>query len=608
MKRHKYLFRLVAIFVLVLFVPVMAFFAFFWQRSYREMEAGNEAYYNKLSESFMNDVEVEFKTLQRHATSICANSKHQDSVFWLGSEAFNSNVYWYYEAVNEIRENYSEHGVTDCGIYYYNSDSVITKLCRQSRASYEENVLSLETTGLSFFEEESWRPSTMLFGTTNSAETLDGDLLVGFCVTLGKHADKVLIFYRISPEDSGRLISFVAHNSGIEFYVMDRDSSQVYLALRESNDPIPVSTEELNAYRTEKSSFPISFSVRVMSDSLQNRITIFYRNMRALWFFTAIILLVICLLALYLSYYPMHLLTKELDDTNQGEFEMIRSALKSKDSVISEQRQMIINLLVDHLLYGDHISRRHLSELGLSVSEGQTYCVFLIEGDTFLNGETEQLSQAAEKQFQIRLFVTDTENESKNIAIAFLNEVDSITVSAWMNHWLQEHFAADYCITAGKEVDKLDDIRTSFVSCYKQANNLADLSTVKKDLESLEYKEERKKKLQDDILSYLERHYCDADLSQTQVADEFHISTYSLSRIFNNQIGTGFTKYVNTKRIDMAKELLISTEDSARDISGQVGLPNYNYFLRLFKDTVGVTPTDYRAAARKESSDGSLSS
>lgn len=608
MKRYKYLFRLIAIFVLLLLVPVMAFFAFFWQRSYREMEVSNEAYYNKLSESFMNDTEVELKTLQRHATAICVNSRQQKSVFWLGSEAFTSNVYWYYEAVNEIRESYSDHGVTDCGIYYYDLDSVITKSSRQSRVSYEENVLMLKTAGLSFFDEASWKSSALLVGTTNSAETLDGDLLVGFCVTLGKHADKALIFYRISPEDFVRLISFVAYNSGVEFYVMDRESSQVYLALRENNDSSPISTEELNTYRTEKSSLSLSFSVRVMTDSLQNRVTVFYHNMRALWFLTAIILLAICLLALYLSYYPMHLLTKELDDTDQGEFEMIRSALKFKDSVISEQRQMIISLLVEHLLYGNHISRRHLRELGLNVSEGQTYCVFLIKGETFLNGETEQLSQAAEKQFQIQLFVTDTENESKKIAIAFLNEVDSITVSTWMNLWLQEHFEADYCITAGKEVDKLDDIRTSFVSCYKQANNLTDLSTVKKDLESLEYKEDRKKKLQEDILSYLEIHYCDADLSQTQVADEFHISTYSLSRIFNNQIGTGFTRYVNTKRIDTAKELLLSTENSARDISGQVGLPNYNYFLRLFKDTVGVTPTDYRAAARKESSGESRSS
>ena len=123
---------------------------------------------------------------------------------------------------------------------------------------------------------------------------------------------------------------------------------------------------------------------------------------------------------------------------------------------------------------------------------------------------------------------------------------------------------------------------------------------VKKDLQALEKKESRKKEQQNEILLYIEQNYRNADLSQTQVADAFQISTYTLSRLFKNQIGIGFTEYVNTKRIEYAKELLLTTKQTTRDVAEAAGIPNYNYFLRLFKATSGESPTSFRQKAKRE--------
>ena len=169
----------------------------------------------------------------------------------------------------------------------------------------------------------------------------------------------------------------------------------------------------------------------------------------------------------------------------------------------------------------------------------------------------------------------------------------------WALQWLREQYAAEYTIKAGKVVTDLDEIRASFISCYRQNDGLADMNQVQKDLKSLEQKEERRKKQQEDILNYLEKHYADPDLSQLQVAEAFEMSTSTLSRLFKNQIGVGFSKYVNEKRIERAKDLLLTTSASTREIAEQVGLPNYNYFLHLFKSTVGVSPTVFRQNTKK---------
>lgn len=600
MRQYKYLIRLVAIFMTAIIVPTALFFMFFWQKSYEKMESSNEAYYNKLNEFFVQTVTEEINSLKKHATGIVANSKNHTSAFWHGEENWTSNAYWYYEAVNEMKNQYYDHGVTDCGVYYYGSDCVITRSCRQTRATYESNTLGLTEGELRFFSEESWQPSMVIFGTTNTSENLNGDLMIGYCVRMGKNNDKALVFYRLSPQDCENMLSFVSHNGGVEFYITDQEIGKVYLALKEDADTSIPTWEELEKYSHNEKNLSLVFSVRIMADSLQMRTADFYKSMRIQSMLIIFMLSAICIYALYLAYQPMQLITQELETSDEGEFEAIRKALHSRDTKINEQRTIVTNLLVDHLLYGSHISRHHLQELGLDIDQGQRYCIYLIEGGDFLVGEMEQLTKAVEYQFEMRLFITDTEDERKNVAIAFLKNMESETVSAWMCQWLKDHFSTEYTIVAGKVVESLDDIRTSFVSCYNKVNDLADLSMVKKELESLEYKEERKKKQLDDILKYLEQNYCDPDMSQTKVAEEFNVSTYTLSRMFNSQVGTGFSEYVNAKRIVLAQDLLITTGISVRDISIRVGLPNYNYFLRLFKATVGKTPTEYRLEMQKE--------
>ena len=64
------------------------------------------------------------------------------------------------------------------------------------------------------------------------------------------------------------------------------------------------------------------------------------------------VFLLICILALYISYKPVYELVSEFDDLEDGEFEQIRNMLEGKDLRIGEQEMMILDLLVNHLIYG----------------------------------------------------------------------------------------------------------------------------------------------------------------------------------------------------------------------------------------------------------------
>lgn len=70
------------------------------------------------------------------------------------------------------------------------------------------------------------------------------------------------------------------------------------------------------------------------------------------------------------------------------------------------------------------------------------------------------------------------------------------------------------------------------------------------------------------------------------------MTTYNL--LFKEQIGLPPTKYVIKLRIEHARNLLESTDLSVEEIGQLCGYPDINFFSRIFKKYVGVSPSNYR--------------
>lgn len=95
-----------------------------------------------------------------------------------------------------------------------------------------------------------------------------------------------------------------------------------------------------------------------------------------------------------------------------------------------------------------------------------------------------------------------------------------------------------------------------------------------------------------DILAYVHEHF-NEELTLKDCAKKFHMSTNHITRLFKQYMGMGFTNYKNKVRIDYAKRLFNETDYSIKEISQEVGYSNLNYFYRVFKEQIGVTPKVY---------------
>lgn len=97
-----------------------------------------------------------------------------------------------------------------------------------------------------------------------------------------------------------------------------------------------------------------------------------------------------------------------------------------------------------------------------------------------------------------------------------------------------------------------------------------------------------------DIVEYIKLHGFECSFTMLEVADHFGMQLSKLSLFFKEQMGLNLLDYATNLRMDVVKQLLISTDLPMKDLSSQVGYYNVSSFIRRFKQIHGITPGDYR--------------
>lgn len=95
------------------------------------------------------------------------------------------------------------------------------------------------------------------------------------------------------------------------------------------------------------------------------------------------------------------------------------------------------------------------------------------------------------------------------------------------------------------------------------------------------------------ILSYIDENL-HKDISQEEIAKYIGFNKAYFSQFFRISTGINFSKYITTKRIERAMELLSSGNDKIYVIATKVGYADSSYFNNVFKRMTGFSPEEYR--------------
>lgn len=194
-------------------------------------------------------------------------------------------------------------------------------------------------------------------------------------------------------------------------------------------------------------------------------------------------------------------------------------------------------------------------------------------------------------------------SKAKNIINRFLNEIFSYAsgdleiIKAKLYEFCA--FLSRSAVEAGAPISSLAEIIKKNSKLLLDNSDFSDLcrGTVEilDDFLEVVYKSRGKKNTSEHLakaIRYINAYYSE-DINLESLAQEVFVSSYYLSHLFRREMGVTFSDYLAKVRIEKAKALLmegVSVENTAE----RVGYNDSNYFIKIFKKYVGITPAKYR--------------
>lgn len=100
-------------------------------------------------------------------------------------------------------------------------------------------------------------------------------------------------------------------------------------------------------------------------------------------------------------------------------------------------------------------------------------------------------------------------------------------------------------------------------------------------------------------VAYIEENYA-KDLNMAVVSNYISMNYSLFSYSFKQYTGSNFVNYLKDIRMRQAKRLLAETDLKIAEISQNVGYDNEKHFMKMFKASCGVSPSEYRKNMRQE--------
>lgn len=101
------------------------------------------------------------------------------------------------------------------------------------------------------------------------------------------------------------------------------------------------------------------------------------------------------------------------------------------------------------------------------------------------------------------------------------------------------------------------------------------------------------------VMAFVEAHIGDADATIADMADATATSRSGLNRKMKSLVGLTPADFLREARVKRACQLLTTTDSPVSDIAYRVGFTDPKYFSKCFKQSAGLSPSDYRNTFKK---------
>lgn len=106
--------------------------------------------------------------------------------------------------------------------------------------------------------------------------------------------------------------------------------------------------------------------------------------------------------------------------------------------------------------------------------------------------------------------------------------------------------------------------------------------------------EETDYRLIESVQEFIRNNYQNPDLTNQEIANQFNYHPYHINRLMKTHTEKTLHDYLTDYRLHMAKNFLQTTNLNVTAIAEKTGFSSYSYFIKLFRERIGISPLQYR--------------
>lgn len=441
----------------------------------------------------MNEENIQEKMQERTTSfaqqieemSVTAIRVGQDDIIRRASKK-NSSDYSVYDAAQKLKEYNTDDYMV--GIWFYDSGSVLINEVRIQPDRLYQMICGEETATyapvVEFFDQgEHMR-------VMSTAEYMAGDggfilmaMPISFRFSL---VEKDALVFFVMNQDvvveeffdkfydcSGVALldpdgNFLARSEGFPREVYESDEFQAFLS---NGDEMNYSfTYEVDRFSIYKYTDPDGYTSMVsMSEENQELHLLQYvTNIRFILITSIILMMVLLTLTVMITYRPIKLLTQKhggkTTETGLSELELLDSAFFAVDQKMLSMNQLLKNNIVSDLLSGRPADIKHLYENTVD-HDGFGSVVFSLNGPAVTSTQSAEIIAAIKEKCDCDVYITGITYRPQILMVFVLHQETSIEyLAVLLRAFVKEITGSEYTISMGKTVDRITDIRKSYLS------------------------------------------------------------------------------------------------------------------------------------------------
>lgn len=174
----------------------------------------------------------------------------------------------------------------------------------------------------------------------------------------------------------------------------------------------------------------------------------------------------------------------------------------------------------------------------------------------------------------VKYYCFDLTEKVKAVLASYFDQVRLFAIPSSMQNILNGLFS-------------LEEIREYYIQLFSNVSGMLKMNNVY---------------VTDDVVekmkTYMQRNY-KKDITVEFISSLFYMSRSYCSHLFKQRAGVSFVDYLNSIRIQKAKQLLLESDKKMYQIARSVGYDNVKYFFRIFNKLEKMTPNEYRKRHRE---------